>query len=89
MSRNYVHTALMDIRERWISEISCPECGVMGTAGVSEEDHPYETGDLGRAVFFCTPGFDVVPTENSDKESHIVCSKCKAIVVYRKKDLSA
>jgi hypothetical protein len=42
-------------RERWTSGIQCLGCGATGTAAFSEEDHPYETGDTGRIVFFFAP----------------------------------
>jgi hypothetical protein len=74
------HTVRMEHRERWISEFQCPECGTSGKAAFSEEDHPYETGDTGRVVFFCTPGFEVVPGEKRSTETRIVCSKCNTVV---------
>jgi hypothetical protein len=67
-------------RERWTSDIQCLGCGARGTAAFSEEDHPYETGDTGRVVFFCTPGFEAVPGEKNSKETRIICSKCKTVV---------
>ncbi len=70
----------MEPREEWIEQLECLECGAAGKAAFSEEDHPYETGDTGRAVFFCTPGFEVVPGEKHSRETRIVCSKCNAVV---------
>jgi hypothetical protein len=49
-------------------------------AAFSEEDHPYETGDTGRVVSFCTPGFEVVPGEKHSDEPRIICSTCKTEV---------
>lgn len=71
----------MEHRERWTSDIQCLECGATGKAAFSEEDHPYETGDTGRVVFFCTPGFEVVPGEKHS--TRIICSKCKTAVQPR------
>ncbi len=45
------------------------DVGPQERAAFSEEDHPYETGDTGRVVFFCTPGFEVVPGEKHSKKA--------------------
>jgi hypothetical protein len=76
----------MEIREYRTAGLYCSDCGAVGTATVSEEDHPYETGDVGRKVISCTPGFEVIPADGPSTDARIVCSKCKSVVYMRVED---
>jgi hypothetical protein len=73
----------MDIREQWTADFSCSDCGSVGTAVVSEEDHPNETGAVGRRVLFCSPGFEVLPRALGSSDTRIGCARCKS-EVYRR-----
>jgi hypothetical protein len=75
----------MTIRERWTSDIRCDECGRSGTAIISEEDHPYETGFNGKMVEACPLGFEVAHSKDGSEGIRIICSSCKT-VVYRPDD---
>jgi hypothetical protein len=75
----------METREQWIEQLECLECGSSGKVAFSEEDHPYESGDTGRTVFYCSPEFEVLPGEKRSRDTRIVCSKCNA-VVYAQSD---
>jgi hypothetical protein len=73
----------MEMREQWTAELSCSDCGSVGTAVVSEEDHPYETGDVGRRVLFCSPGFQILPRAAGSADTRIECATCKNVVFVR------
>jgi hypothetical protein len=73
----------MEIREQWSADFSCSDCGSVGTAVISEEDHPYETGEVGRRVLFCSPGFEILPRDAGSTDTCIGCAACKNVVYIR------
>ncbi len=79
LSRASAHTASMTHRERRTSDIRCDDCGRSGTAVISEEDHPYETGSTGKRVEACPLGFEVAHSEDGSEVIRIICSRCKTV----------
>jgi hypothetical protein len=73
----------MDIRDQWTADFSCSDCGSVGVAVVSEEDHPYETGNVGRRILFCSPGFEILPREIGSTDTRIGCATCRNVVYVR------
>lgn len=70
----------MAARDRWTRDLKCPDCGVAGTAEISEEDHPWVRGDIGRTVDLCPPGFAVIEGKTHSTQTQIVCATCKTVV---------
>jgi len=80
LSRASAHSARMTLRERWTSDIRCDDCGRSGTAVISEEDHPNETGSTGKRVEACPLGFEVAHSKDASEGIRIICSCCKTVV---------
>ena len=62
----------MAARDRFTRQITCPKCGVIGTAEVSEDDHPYMRSP-GFSVDDLPPGFKVEKESNWRHETYIKC----------------
>lgn len=63
-----------------MANLKCPKCGKEGIAEISEEDHPWVRGDIGRTVNKCPPGFHVVESQAHSTKTQIRCFNCDTIV---------
>ena len=81
LRRECEHNLKMTERERWTSNVKCDDCGARATVVISEQDHPYETGSMGRRIETCPPGFQVVLSSGDGaEEPSIICANCKTLV---------
>jgi hypothetical protein len=70
----------MAARDRYEIDLNCPKCGKTGSAKISEDDHPWLRGDIGRRVDELSEGFSsFIPGTNS-AGLQIYCLACKETV---------
>jgi hypothetical protein len=70
----------MAARDRWSIDLKCPNCGKTGTADISEEDHPWVRGDIGRTIDFLSDGFGSYNPGTNSVQQRINCATCKVDV---------
>lgn len=63
----------MAARDRYQTDVKCPNCGENGTLYISEDDHPYMK-KLHRQIDKVEGKFEAVMTNDSDAD--ITCNVC-------------
>jgi len=69
----------MTTRDNWQVHLSCPACGAIGEADVSEDDHPYAalTGTL--TVDRVSDGFRTRTLGSSMRTTKFECVRCRVV----------
>ncbi len=72
----------MTTRDSWKVHLSCPACGAIGEADVSEDDHPYapQTGTL--TIDRVSDGFRIRAVGRTMRATKFECIRC-GIVTQR------
>jgi hypothetical protein len=70
------HSARMTTRDNWQVHLSCPICGAVGEAQVSEDDQPFarRTGTL--SVDRVSDGFRTVAVGSTMRTTKFECIRC-------------
>lgn len=69
------YDGVMTARDRWTVLLLCPQCGVSGTARVSQEDGwSFINGDQSTRIDFVPPGFKNVST--AEASYNFYCENC-------------